>query len=332
MLKLFNMKLSQKLSPKIFWLSQAAILFLGLTFLGTLYYLLYTPGQEVSLQAGPVTSYPRTLRIDLDQPDDNVLTFSSSLLVSGSTLADLPVLISSESQDSVVLAGENGSFSTVIKLSEGVNNLTVVVFDPAGETKQLERTVYYSKEKISIINFIIPTVYAVESTPSAEIKSKLEELKKEIASKAAKFKQAVSQKLTNKAYVGKVENTTETSATLITKSGAKIISFNKDTVRPRKLSQGDHVAALGDIDDTEVLNARKILLLPKASTMKTYLWGGVVSRSGNLLMLKDKNFNTHSISMAKVSLPKEVKINKFVVVSGFAKDDILEASFIFVIP
>ena len=42
-------------------------------------------------------------------------------------------------------------------------------------------------------------VAAVDSTPSAEIKAKLEELKKEIASKAAKLKQEVNRKLQNKA-------------------------------------------------------------------------------------------------------------------------------------
>lgn len=111
--------------------------------------MLYTPGQsEVSIVAGPVTTLPKTLRIDLDQPDDNLLTFSSSLVISGSTLPDLYVLISSESQDSVIQASQNGSFSTVISLDEGVNNLTVAVFDTAGESKQIERTVYYSKEKI----------------------------------------------------------------------------------------------------------------------------------------------------------------------------------------
>lgn len=332
MLKLFNMKLTQKLSPRIFWLSQAVILFTGLIFLAGLYYILYAPDRiEGSLQAGPVTTLPKSLRIDLDQPDDNLLIFSSSLLVSGTTLPTLPVLISTEEKDKIIISGENGFFSTVITLDEGVNNLIVVVFDTSGETKQIERTIYYSKEKISLINFLIPAVYAAESSPSADIKSKLEELKKEIASKAAKLKEVVSQKLTNKAYIGTLESQATASATLLTKSGAKILSLNKDTVRPKKLSPGDRLAALGDLDDTGVLNAKKILLVPKASPLKSHLWGQIVSRSGNLLILKDKNFNTHNVSMAKTST-KEAKINKFAIVSGLSKDEVFEASFMYVIP
>lgn len=97
---------------------------------------------------GPVTVLPKSLRIDLGTPDDNLLTFQSSLIVSGSTLPNLLVLISTQSQDSVVESKKDGSFSTVIKLEEGVNNLTVVVFDGSGDSRSMERTIYYSKEKI----------------------------------------------------------------------------------------------------------------------------------------------------------------------------------------
>ncbi|EKD65299.1 MAG: hypothetical protein ACD_50C00131G0001, partial [uncultured bacterium] len=45
-------------------------------------------------------------------------------------------------------------------------------------------------------NYELRTVYAANSTPSADIKAKLEELKKEIASKAAKLKQEIGRRLT----------------------------------------------------------------------------------------------------------------------------------------
>lgn len=335
------MKLTQKLSPKIFWFSQGVILLSGLIFLTGLYYFLNAPTQNDPSYAakGPVTTLPKSLRIDLDQPDDNLLTFASSLVVSGNTLPNLRILISTESQDSVVESKKDGSFSTVVKLDEGINNLTVVVFDAAGESKQIERTVYYSKEKISIINFIIPTVYAADSTPSADIKTKLEELKKEIASKAAKLKQAVSQKLTNKAYAGKVENATETSATLITKSGAKIISFNQDTLFESKiktkkkfikLSPGDYVASLGDIDDTGVLTAKKIILMLPPTQQKNYLRGEIVSVSGSLVTLADKNLKAHAVSLKK---DFKLKLKDIVILTGnFNKNEVFEAGFVYVIP
>lgn len=193
---------------------------------------------------------------------------------------------------------------------------------------------------IIIISIIVSSTHAADSTPSAKIQSKLEDLKRDIASKAAKLKEAISQKLTNKAYVGTVENKqsfsankTADSLTLVTKTGAKIVTINQDTISPRTLTLKDYVAALGDIDDTGVLTAKKVILLPPTNLPpKTFFWGQVASHSGNLLILKDKDFNTRSVSVAKAGLPKEAKINKFVIVSGFAKGEILEASYIFVIP
>lgn len=182
-------------------------------------------------------------------------------------------------------------------------------------------------------------VYAADSTPSADIKIKLEELKKEIASKAAKLKQAVSQKLTNKAYVGKVENATETSATLFTKSGAKIITINQDTVfesriktkkKFTRLSPGDYVASLGDIDDTGVLTAKKIMLMPPPPQQKNYLRGEIVSVSGSLVILADKNLKTHTVSLKK---DFKLKLKDIVILTGnFNKNEVFETGFVFVIP
>ncbi|MBI2334876.1 hypothetical protein HYU96_03670 [Candidatus Daviesbacteria bacterium] len=185
---------------------------------------------------------------------------------------------------------------------------------------------------IIITIFLIPSALAVESTPSADIKAKLEELKKEIASKAAKFKEEVSQKLTNKAYAGTVANKTDNSLTVVTKSGAKIISFNQDTKLPKKISVGDFLAGLGDIDDTGVLIAKKIVLLPPPNSQpKTILRGEVVSRSGNLFTVRDKDFQNITLALPK-NPPADLKINKLVIVTALpGKNKTLEARFIYVI-
>ncbi len=143
------MKLNKKLTTQQFILSHLLILSLGLIFLSGLFYILNTPQNNASNTArGPVTALPKSLRIDLNQPEENLLTFQSSVIVSGNTLPFTQVLITTEAQDLVIESKKDGSFSTVIRLEEGVNNLTVAVFDSSGETKQLERTIYYSKEKI----------------------------------------------------------------------------------------------------------------------------------------------------------------------------------------
>ncbi|MDP3973789.1 MAG: hypothetical protein Q8P92_03065 [Candidatus Daviesbacteria bacterium] len=144
-------KLTQKLPPKYFVLSQIIIIIAGLIFAFWLYYVLYIeyqPQNKYSLNVGPVTTVPKTLRIDLDEPDDNTLTFESSILISGKTKPNTEVLISTDSDDQVIESRSDGSFSFTLDLDEGINRISVAVFDEVGEMRSIERTVYYSKEKI----------------------------------------------------------------------------------------------------------------------------------------------------------------------------------------
>ena len=207
---------------------------------------------------------------------------------------------------------------------------------------------------ITFIIFISPA-FAIDSTPSADplrqsdseasVKSKLEELKKDIASKAARLKGEITTKLTNKAYVGNVKTKTVTSLTLATKTGAKIVSINQDTefksnTKARKnlilktLLEEDYVAALGDMDETGVLTAKKIVLLPQPKAgqplaEKTYLWGQIVSIADQLATLKNRDSKNIAVSL----LPSaNVKVSNFVILTGnFGKNDIFEAEFVHVI-
>lgn len=195
----------------------------------------------------------------------------------------------------------------------------------------------------SIVHFPLSIALAADSTPSADIRAKLEELKKDIASRAAKLKQEIDKKLTNKAYAGKVKTKSKTSITLATRTGPKIVSINQDTVFDSQIkgkkyslklvSEEDYLAALGDIDETGVLIAKKIILLdPKPLTLnpKSYLWGQIVAVSEKLATLKDKEQKNIA-----VSLPKQVSIKEgnFVILAGsMGKNDIFEASFLYIIP
>lgn len=144
------MKLTKKLSTKQFIFSHILILTAGLVFLGGLYYILniqYQQPKNLFLN-GPVTTPPKTLRLELDQPDQDSLVFSPAIIVSGKTGPGSVVLISTDNDDLVIKSKADGSFSTVLHLDEGVNKITAVVFDTVGDFRSSERTVYYSKEKL----------------------------------------------------------------------------------------------------------------------------------------------------------------------------------------
>lgn len=144
-------KLSKKLSLKTFILSQILILIFSLTFLAGLYYILNIQyGQNTLSYAkkGPVTTLPKSLRLELEQPADDTLVFTPSVIVSGKTGPKSLVLLATDTQNVVIESNSKGAFSTVLKMDEGINNLRAVVFDATGDSRSDERTVYYSKEKI----------------------------------------------------------------------------------------------------------------------------------------------------------------------------------------
>lgn len=144
------MKLGKKLSSKQFVIFISLIFIISLIFLGGLYYIVniqYQKPKDLFIN-GPVTTLPKSLRLDLDQPDNDMLIFQSSTIVSGQTTPLIDVLISTDTNDLVIKSKSDGSFSTVLDLDEGENRISVVVFDTTGDSRIQERTVYYSKEKI----------------------------------------------------------------------------------------------------------------------------------------------------------------------------------------
>lgn len=144
------MKLTRKLSTKQFIWSQIIILFLGLLFLGGLFYITdfqYQKPREYSLN-GPVTKEPSSLILELNTPDNNLLSFDSSLLISGKTQGNTEVLITSADLDLVTKSKSDGSFSATFTTVEGLNEIKIITFGKKGEQKETDRTIYYSKEKI----------------------------------------------------------------------------------------------------------------------------------------------------------------------------------------
>lgn len=146
----FRLNLNKKISNRTFILSNIGILMAGLTFIFGLYYILNLQYAESGkpFEKGLVTTAPKTLRLELEQPDENVLLFEPSVVVSGKTGPSLEVLIYSDTQNTIIKSRPDGSFSTVLNLAEGINQIMVSAFDATGDSKYDTRTVYYSKEKI----------------------------------------------------------------------------------------------------------------------------------------------------------------------------------------
>lgn len=206
--------------------------------------------------------------------------------------------------------------------------------------------------------FVTLPTYAADSTSSGGIADKLEQLKQDIASKASALRKEITQKLENKAFVGIVKTKSDNSLTLAAKAGTKIVSINQDTqyqdtTKKQKnftlktLKEEDNIAGLGDLDDTGVLVAKKVVLLPTSnSKQKTILWGQIISTSDKLITIRDKDSKTISLNVgSSTKIQKEgakltfkgLGVNDYIIATGYFGEDeetkkvgTLDTSFIYV--
>lgn len=86
-----------------------------------------------------IDTTPPTLNVT--SPVDNFITNNASQIVSGTTndAVSSPVTLTVNNQN--VDVNPNGSFSTIVTLTEGVNTITVIAKDSAGKTTTVTRTV-----------------------------------------------------------------------------------------------------------------------------------------------------------------------------------------------
>lgn len=191
-------------------------------------------------------------------------------------------------------------------------------------------------------SLIVNQVSALESSPSSDIKTKLEEFKKEIASKAAALKEKVNEKLQNKAYAGVVKEVSGEIITIIDKSGEQKVKVNQDTVYANNIKASqkyafkyiekeDYIAALGEVDDLNNLVAKKVILLSDSFARKrVVVWGKLTSLLADTATIKDRDSNNISVSFSKVETDAE--IGNFVIATGFeGKEKQISADFVFVI-
>ncbi len=214
-----------------------------------------------------------------------------------------------------------------------------------------------------MVYYLLPIPsYALEpATASASLLEKLNILKKEIASKAASLKLDINKKLTNRFLSGEILSLNGNQITL---SGQKnnVVSVNEYTtyqnstadkkgVRKNKLElkdliTGDFIFALGDIDDKQILVARKIIKTDPLKSDNGYgsapgkktIWGRVQSAANSVIILKTKDGSefkaltgpktTYSSGKGEIS-PGDINTGSVLVVVGKTSGDFFQTGFIY---
>lgn len=178
------------------------------------------------------------------------------------------------------------------------------------------------------------------SSPSASLQTKLKVLQEEIASKAAKLKQEISRKLQNRVFVGYLKSKSNSSFLLAAKSGSRLVNINNYTeysnqIKSKTKKVGkmtfsniapeDYLVALGDIDDNEVLTAKKVIkIAPDKTLAKQIIFGKVTSFDHQILTLKDKDGQKITFSLSEDTLLAKAGSSSD---STTIKPDKLESSF-----
>lgn len=196
---------------------------------------------------------------------------------------------------------------------------------------------------------ILYPVYAQTASPSSSLKEKLKALDAEIASKAAQLLTTINRRLQNKVYVGFIKSKSNTSLTLATKSGSFIVNINDYTTYEvgkknslASLAVDDYVAALGDIDDTDLLTAKKIIRYPAPTNTDKQIFGGIVTTT-TAQAITVRNFDS---SMKTIDLNTQtsyrfgdesadfsaIKVNKVVYVVGLTTENRLTARLVYIVP
>lgn len=142
--------MNKVLSLKTFFFSSFTILLLGLVFLGGFYFIVNGDQINKPILKGylPVTTKPTSFILEITNPDDELLVFDKSQVISGKTSPRATVIISSGESNMGLQADIKGEFSKVFVLSKGLNEISIAAFNSSGNSKVVSRTIYYSEEKI----------------------------------------------------------------------------------------------------------------------------------------------------------------------------------------
>lgn len=125
---------------------------IGILITGVIFYFyqstknLSTSQQKTVSIIKPSPTPKATIFLNIDHPKDEDVTDKKTVVVSGKTIPEAVLLISTESTDSVVTPSSNGSFTTTITIGDDQNKLEITAIAPNGEEVKITRTITFSTE------------------------------------------------------------------------------------------------------------------------------------------------------------------------------------------
>lgn len=104
--------------------------------------------KTISITPAPTSpAYKKSsLFLSIDYPVNEEVTDKKVITVSGKTIPDATVLISTPSEDDVVTPTKTGNFSTSMLIQDDENQIEITAIAPSGEETKAVKTVTFSTE------------------------------------------------------------------------------------------------------------------------------------------------------------------------------------------
>lgn len=94
----------------------------------------------------PTPTQKPSIFLSVDTPEDGTVSEVKTIKISGKTIPEAIVVISTETNDQVITPASNGNFSTNATIGNDQNILVITAIAPNGEEASITRTVTFSTE------------------------------------------------------------------------------------------------------------------------------------------------------------------------------------------
>ncbi len=105
------------------------------------------PSSVRTVTVKPPSPTPKSsIFLTIATPADEQVVANKTINITGNTIPDATVLVSTEIGDQVTTTAQNGNFQVTINLDNGENLIYITAIAPNGEEVTLIRTITYSTE------------------------------------------------------------------------------------------------------------------------------------------------------------------------------------------
>ncbi|HET9947005.1 MAG TPA: hypothetical protein VFQ63_02985 [Patescibacteria group bacterium] len=104
------------------------------------------PGKLASVKVNPPTPTLPPVYLSIDSPQDESVTSNKTVTVSGKTVPDATIVVSTDTADQVITPSTTGTFSTTVTIGSGENEIHILSIGANGLETQKTITVSYTTD------------------------------------------------------------------------------------------------------------------------------------------------------------------------------------------